>query len=137
MKKTIKIYVEKLYPGVIYYDSHEYEVEERNPEKIKNNGNVQGFRFFDVEYVIDSNKKYKGEKANYSNWYFYGSRLNINDLEFIFGDNTQVKKLIKFMKNNGYEYACYTQTGNFIPMETEDMTYEEYILGKKKVLRKD
>lgn len=135
MKKIIKSYVERIYPGLFFYDNSECEVSNRNPMNVRNGQAIQGFRFFDIEYVIDGKKKYKGEKENYSNWYFLGNRLSLEEFESTYGEKE--KRLIKYMKNNNYKYVCYTQTGHFIPMEDEDMTYEEYVSNKKKVLKKD
>ena len=45
MEKVKKSYVEKIYRGVLFSESSISEVEERDPMKIENDGNMQGFRF--------------------------------------------------------------------------------------------
>lgn len=58
MEKVKKSYVEKIYRGVLFSESSISEVEERDPMKIENDGEMQGFRFYDKEFVVDGEKSF-------------------------------------------------------------------------------
>ena len=53
MEKITKTYVQKIYQNIIVDDVFVSEVEDRNPLKIKTNGSMIGFRFFDKEFIKD------------------------------------------------------------------------------------
>lgn len=56
MEKITKTYVEKIYRGLLFSESSIKEVAERNPMQVENDGKMQGFRFYDKEYVVDGEK---------------------------------------------------------------------------------
>lgn len=70
MEKVVKSYVEKIYSGIFVSESSIEEVLERDSMKIKNDGKMQGFRFYDKEHALDGRSLYDGEVSNYSNWIF-------------------------------------------------------------------
>ena len=57
MEKITKTYVEKIYRGLLFSESSIKEVAERNPMQVENDGKMQGFRFYDKEYVVDGEMK--------------------------------------------------------------------------------
>lgn len=131
MEKVTKSYVEKIYRGLIVSETSTTEVAERDPMKIANDGSMQGFRFYDKEFVIDGNKSYDGETSNYSNWIYFGRRMSLEQVKELYGNNPDYRILISNMENNNYEYVCHTQVGSFLPMENGDMTFDELIAQKE------
>ena len=131
MEKVTKSYVEKIYRGLLFSDSSVAEVTERDPMKVKNDGQMQGFRFYDKEFVVDGEKSYDGEKSNYSNWIYFGKRLSLTEIKAQYGNDPDYRILISNMENNHYQYVCHTQAGSFLPMEEKDMTFDELIAQKE------
>ena len=131
MEKVKKSYVEKIYRGILFSESSISEVEERDPMKVENDGSMQGFRFYDKEFVVDGEKSYDGEKSNYSNWIYYGKRLSLDEVKTQYGNNPDYRILISNMEGNGYQYVCHTQAGSFLPMQEGDMTFDELVAQKE------
>ncbi len=136
MEKITKTYVEKLYgkisKGSFVGESLVNEVEKRNPMEIKNDDKIQGFRYFDVEYIVDDKKVYTGNKQKYSNWIFFGKRYSLEEIKKTYGNLFEYKELINDIELIGYKYVCLTQTLSIVPMDEGDLTYDEYIKDKKK-----
>ena len=132
MKKITKTYVEKIYRDLLSSRSLIEEVAERNPMQIKRDGKTQGFRFFDREYIVNGGIGYDGETSNYSNWIYFGKRFSLDEIIAKYGNNRNYRTLISDMKYNGYNYVCYTQAKDFLPMEEGDMTFAEYIAKHSK-----
>ena len=126
MKKITKTYVEKIYKGDILTQSSIEEIDDRNPMKVENDGKIQGFRFYDKEYILDGEKIYKGIKTNYSGFIYYGKRYSLDKFIEEYGDNPDYNFLIRKMKSNDYNYVCQTQNDAFIPMREVDITLDEY-----------
>lgn len=133
MEKVKKSYVEKIYRGVLFSESSSSEVEERDPMKIENDGEMQGFRFYDKEFVVDGEKSFGGEKSNFSKWIFLGKRLSLDEVKALYGNNPDYRILISNMEENGYQYVCYTQVGSFLPMQEGDMTFDELVVQKEHI----
>lgn len=131
MEKVTKSYVEKIYRGLLFSDSSVAEVTERDPMQVKNDGQMQGFRFYDKEFVVDGEKSYDGETSNYSNWIYFGKRLSLGEIKAQYGNNPDYRILISNMEGNGYQYVCHTQAGSFLPMEQGDMTFDELVAQKE------
>lgn len=70
-------------------------------------------------------------KSNISNWIYFGKRLSLDEIKSKYGNNQDYKILISDMEGNGYQYACHTQVGSFLPMEEGDMTFDEIIAKKE------
>lgn len=132
MEKITKTYVQKIYQNIIVDDVFVSEVEDRDPLKIKTNGSMIGFRFFDKEIIKDGNKIYVSEELNYSPWYFYGTRLSEADIKLVYGNTKEGKIILKRMKEDGYKYICHTDVDTFLPMEEGDTTINEYKFEKTK-----
>ena len=128
MEKVTETYVEKIYWGILYSESLIEKVTDRDPMKIKNDGKMQGFRFYDKEYVVDGDKTYDGKESNYSNWIYFGKRYSLEEIKAKFPDH---RILIINMEGNNYQYVCHTQDGSFLPMKEVDMTFDEYVAQKK------
>lgn len=132
MEKVTKSYVEKIYRGILFSESSVSEVTERDPMQVINDGTMQGFRFYDKDFVLDGEKSYDGEKSNFSNWIYFGKRMSLEEVKSQFGhDSKNYRILISNMENNNYKYVCHTQVGSFLPMEEGDMTYEELVSQKE------
>lgn len=131
MKIISKSYVEKIYRGILFSEASISEVEERDPMKIENDGKMQGFRFYDKEFVVDGEKSFDGEKSNFSKWIYYGKRLSLDEVKALYGNNPKYSILISNMEGNGYQYVCHTQVGSFLPMQEGDMTFGELVVQKE------
>ncbi len=120
-------YIEKRYLGHIN-SSEIYEVKNRMPKSVKQQDNLEGFRYFDRKIIIKDNKKYIGPYENYSSWIYFGKRCSINDL-IISNAIKLLDKLflIKVILKQNYEYACFTDAKTFVLMNYNDITFEEYI----------
>lgn len=127
MEKVTKSYVEKSYRGLLFSEPSIAEVDERDPMKVENDCTMQGFRFFDIDYILDEQKTYSSERSNFSGWIYFGKRYSFDDIKSIYGCDSNYDILINNMKWNHINYVCHTQAGSFLPMEEEDMTFEEYI----------
>lgn len=127
MEKITKTYVEKIYAGVLFSESLVEEVAKRDPLKIENDGEMQGFRFYDKEFIIDDGETFDGKKTNYSNWIYFGKRYSFDEIKAKYGNDPDYRILISNMENNDYDYVCHTQVGSFLPMKDGDMTIDEYI----------
>ena len=130
MEKVTKSYVEKIYRGILFSEPSITEVEERDPMKIENDGKMQGFRFYDKEFVVDGEKSYDGDKSNFSNWIYFGKRMSLEEIKNQYGNDSNYSILISNMENNNYQYVCHTQAGSFLPMEEGDMTFDELVAAK-------
>jgi len=131
MEKVTKSYVEKIYRGILFSESSIAEVEERDPMQVENDGKMQGFRFYDKEFVVDGEKIYDGDKSNFSNWIYFGKRMSLEDVKTQYGNDSSYSILISNMENNNYQYVCHTQAGSFLPMEEGDMTFDELVAVKE------
>lgn len=131
MEKVTKSYVEKIYRGILFSESSISEVEERDPMQVANDGKMQGFRFYDKEFVVDGDKSYDGDKSNFSNWIYFGKRMSLEEVKAQYGNNSSYSILISNMENNNYQYVCHTQAGSFLPMEEGDMTFDELVAAKE------
>lgn len=131
MEKVTKSYVEKIYRGILFSESSISEVEERDPMQVANDGKMQGFRFYDKEFVVDGDKSYDGDKSNFSNWIYFGKRMSLEEVKAQYGNDSRYSILISNMENNNYQYVCHTQAGSFLPMEEGDMTFDELVAAKE------
>lgn len=131
MEKVTKSYVEKIYRGILFSEPSIAEVEERDPMQVANDGKMQGFRFYDKEFVVDGEKSYDGDKSNYSNWIYFGKRMSLEEVKAQYGNDSSYSTLISNMENNNYQYVCHTQAGSFLPMEEGDMTFDELVAAKE------
>lgn len=130
MEKVTKSYVEKIYRGLLFSDSSVSEVTERDPMKVENDGKMQGFRFYDKEFVVDGENSYEGKTLNYSRWIYFGKRLSLEEIKAKYGNNSDYRTLISNMEINSVEYVCHTQAGSFLPMEKGDRTFDELVEQK-------
>lgn len=85
MEKVTKSYVEKIYRGILFSEPSISEVEERDPMQVANDGKMQGFRFYDKEFVVDGDKSYDGDKSNFSNWIYFGKRMSLEEVKAQYG----------------------------------------------------
>lgn len=132
MDKEVKSFVEKKYQGILISECIETEVVEKDPMKIKNDGYMQGFQFYDRMFITYEGKRYTSEKCNCSNWIYFGKRLSF--IEFItrYGNNPEYGDLIINMSNANCQYVCQIQNGSFLPMNKGDITFDEYANFRKR-----
>lgn len=137
MKKTTKKYVEYLYPGLIVSETSSKEIEHADPTKVEVPDYSVGFRFYEQEFVIDGSEQFVGKIKNRSNWYFIGKKLTIDEVKKQFEGVSQYDILIRNLEINNVYSVCMTDYGNFMPMEEQDITLEEYISqNNKKIIQK-
>lgn len=125
MEKVTRTYVEKLYGGLEFSRTSVSEIEGRDPMVVENDGKMIGFRFYDKELIIDGENIYEGKEANFSNWIFWGKRVNSDEVKLQYGDNSDFKTLIRIIEQSGCQYVCQTQVGTLFPMQDTDMTFRE------------
>lgn len=129
--KDNKSYVEKFY---INGKSSIEEVKYRLPELIKNDGEMIGFRFFNQEFLINGKSRHALKKYNFSEYFYFGKRLNLSEVKEQFGNNKDYEIFISNMENNGYDSFCYTQVGILVVLEDGDQIYDEYYENKKQYM---
>ena len=132
MEKTTKKYVEYLYPGLIVSETSRSEIEHNDPEKVEIKEHCVGFRFIEQDFVIDGKEQYDGKTRVTSNWFFIGKRLTLDEVKKLYGNDPSKRTLIDNMEFNDIKSVCMTQFGNFMPMQDEDMTLDEYIAKHNK-----
>lgn len=128
MNKEIKSFVEKKYRGTLFSQYIETEVIEKDPMKIENDGFIQGFHFYDREFITVEGKRYASEKYNCSNWIYFGKRLSLNEFKNQYSNNSDYESLISNIEKSDCQDVCHTQDDSFLPMNKEDMTFNEFVL---------
>jgi hypothetical protein len=118
----LKHYVEFLYPGILFSDTSEDEVETRDIHKLEIPEYSFGFRFFDREQTILDGEVLTGKSKNYSNWYYYGKVMTIDDVK---EQEPDQRILISNMENNDYKRIVRTKFGQSIPVQDEDVVIGE------------
>lgn len=126
MDKKVKSFVEKKYQGILISECIETEVTEKDPMKIKNDGYMQCFRFYDRTFITIEGIKYTSEKCNCSNWIYFGKRLSFSEFITRYGNNPEYRDLIINMANDNCQFVCQIQNGSFLPMNKGDVTFDEY-----------
>jgi hypothetical protein len=110
-------FIEFLHPGIMVSDNSIKEIESRDLV-IEMPENAFAYRFFDVEQItLESGKKLKSEKENYSGWTYEGQELTIEDVK---RELPNKKILISNMKDNNYKAVVRTKFGQFIPLSEND-----------------
>lgn len=87
-----------------------------------------GFRFLDLTvycYKQEFSKRIDATKK-YSPWIYYGERITSDVLLNTFS-NQLTPKSLKILERNQDKDFCFTQTGVFILMNDNDMTFAEYL----------
>lgn len=120
---SIKIVKETHKKNPALYDTNDY------PQR----RDVLCFRYFDREHVVDNGREFLGDANNYSNWFYIGKRVSLEEIKEKHGDAPEYKELIDYMERNNLNFACTNTLGfgswfsdRYIPMENNGVTYEEY-----------
>ena len=103
------------------------EVAERDPFAIKNDGFINGFRFFDISYIEDDGLIYESKKHNYSKNVYFGERLTVPEMLERFSRLTNFIDLGK--PDATY---CVFNSGDFIMLNDDDITYDELMEKKER-----
>ncbi|MCI9233241.1 MAG: hypothetical protein HFH08_01435 [Bacilli bacterium] len=127
MEKTTKKYVEYLYPGFIVSESSSMEIEHSDPMKVEVKEHVIGFRFYEKDFIYSDGQQFEGQIKNMTNWFYIGKRLTLAEVKSRFNGMPKYKTLIDNMECNEISSVCMTEYGNFMPMEKEDITLNEYV----------
>lgn len=135
MEIITRSFVEKEYLPGLFGEYKESEVEERDPYKVELDSHLVGFRFFDVDFITDNGKTFTSEPYNYSGWLYFGTRLSYEEIIDIYGDDKEYRILINNMRWNDLKYVCRTFEGRFVPINENDVTYEEFSKQKDKKLK--
>ena len=155
MEEKLTHYVEKKY---INGQKEIKRVPNRDPLFIDEDPSLISIRFFDTEKIYfpasEGTIRYKESKPiNYSNYYFYGERRNIDYLEkqakvmeeFYPGQDKTIENLLKYMLKLGreevildYRYKPLNPVEIFpAPGDTTITEYKRFIKeSKKKTLKK-
>lgn len=68
----------------------------------------------------------EAEIRNTTSWLLLGKRLSVEDMQEKYGGKRRYVGLIKHMRDMGINYACLTEYGNLLTMQSDDMTLDEY-----------
>lgn len=122
MIKTKKYFVQKLYKNLLTVDE---EIITKNPNNIKKDNNLLGIRYYEQEIITIDGKTYQGIKENYSPWIYFGKRMSIEQVKNLCKINSNFNLTLKLMEENNINYICFTQLGTYIPLEADNLTFEE------------
>lgn len=112
----IRHYIEYFYPGSFVSNTSVERVTTRSrPSNIPNN--CFGYRFFDQEEAEVNGEVLEGKRKHYSGMHYFGTELTFDDVCML--PNTSI--LQSSMRCNGWKTIVKTTTGNFQPLETNDM----------------
>lgn len=130
-----KTYVERKYNGVFTSNSVIEEIDDREPLKIKNDGKILGFRFFNRNIgILDGKQFYISEAYNYSNWIIFGKRMSVDEIinKYKNSNNMKYKMLVrKLEKDSNCKYYCYVPLIDYyVKMDEGDMTFEEVVCDR-------
>ena len=111
-------YVE--YQMLLFSRKESKKVNHNDPLKVEIPDFCEGFRFYE--------KNSKGERINTSCWYFVGKRLRETEIKrySYYSQDSRYQKILSDMKEKKISSVCITQNGSILPMESNDMTFEEY-----------
>ena len=132
MEKTTKKYVEYLYPGLLMTETSSVEIGHSDPMKVELKKRAIGFRFYEKDFIDIDGEQFEGKIHNRTNWFYIGKRLTIEEVQSRFGNMPKYEILISNMKCNQISSVCMTEYGNFMPMEEDDVTLEEYVAEHNK-----
>lgn len=122
MIKTKKYYVQKLYKDLLTIDE---EIITKNPNNIKKDNNLLGIRYYEQEVITIDGKIYQSIKENYSPWIYFGKRMSMEQVKSLCKINSNFNLTLKLMEENNINYICFTNLGTYIPLEQENLTFEE------------
>ncbi len=137
MEIICKTYVNKIYCGS-YNEIVKEEVSSRDPSKIKNDGLMIGFYFYDKEFILDGRKIIDQKELNRSKFIYCGERFSLEEIKHNCVNNPKygsLYNLISRMEAYGNKYACFTNGGCFLIMRAGEMTYDEILDKKKKLVK--
>lgn len=134
MTKEIRYFVQYLYKKENMTDSYTEELDETFNENIIINDNTLGFRFFEKEDTYINSKLVNSEIIHTSGWIYIGKRMDYNEIVNYFKSDTN-KMLKRVSSDNKRKSICITKFGNLIPMEEEDIVFDEYVIKNKLVLK--
>lgn len=132
MEKTTKKYVEYLYPGLFMAETSSIEIGHSDPMKVELKKRAIGFRFYEKDFIDTDGEQFEGKIHNRTNWFYIGKRLTFEEVQSRFGNMSKYETLISNMECNQISSVCMTEYGNFMPMEEDDITLEEYVAEHNK-----
>lgn len=138
MNEIVKTYVEKVYSG-FYNAVIIEEVESRDITKIKNDGLILGFFYYDRLFTVDGERMIYKKDFNHSKFIYFGERLSLEDLKTRCINDPKygsLDSLIKRMEEEKIEFACYTNGGSILTMSEGEMTYDEAIAKENEKLKR-
>lgn len=59
-------------------------------------------------------------------WIYFGKRLTLAEIKKRYADNPNFTSLIELMETGNYPAACLTRYNNYLMMQPDDMTLDEY-----------
>lgn len=124
MEKITKNYVKYLLSGREWCDK---EIEHSDPELIDVQ-DIACFKFYEKSFIKDGEDLYTGQEKNYSQTYYVGTRLTIEDALAISSGRSRdyLQRLYDSGKNVSF---CQTKMG-LMEMPDDAITLDEYIASK-------
>lgn len=117
-----KTYVEFLYPGMLFTETDEKQVANRNIQTLKIPTQAFGFLFFDktIKTIELDGKKtvVNGKRRNVSGIYYPNGKVFSLDEVKSMGKDYSI--LASNMEGNNWKYAVKTRKGNFQPFTNKD-----------------
>lgn len=113
-----KHYVRFFYPGALFIEYENKEIQGRSIELNKVPKNVYGYFLYDI--IEPKNKKPYVRKR--SPMVYFGKPYTLEEIENLFPD---LNILIHNIKNNGYKGAVKCRTGNWQPLNKGDIVIYE------------
>ncbi len=122
-----KTYVEFQYPGLLFSNISTQEVETRDTSKLDMPKNAFAFNFFDIISMtieVDGELvELESKRIHKSNLHYYGGK--VYTAQEIRRKFPQEKTLISNMRINGYKKVIKCRTGNWQPLEKDDVFIKE------------
>jgi hypothetical protein len=118
----IRQYIEFLYPGLLFSETGEQPVEDRQvPELLPEN--CFGFRFKErQEHVAPDGEWLVGEFQAYSSWYY--KKGEVYTLTEMKDRHRHRQNVIDNMVRNQMERVLLTRFGQWIPLRAEDVVLD-------------
>lgn len=99
------------------------KVSSRDPNKVRAPEEAFGYRFFDrQEYITSDREVLVGLQRNISGMYYFGKIITPKNVA---KEVASVSTLISIMKEKGYRRVVRTRRGNFQPLQKDDVVVAE------------
>ena len=125
MPKPHRSFVEFQYQVGPYSDTFEKEINDRSQYIVEDDGEINGYRFFDITVRYQGDNTFKEVAENISNWVYFGRRCSCADVLKTYGNTPATRIMINKMINDGCVGFCISRSGRLIPLYEGDKVYGE------------